>query len=482
MPRPYPLSVQLALRYAAAISVLLGAFAVFCYAGYQAASRRAFDRHLHHELAAVTPFVQASPEGLSGEALDSSDVVAMQLQGAAGTYVRLLAPDGTVRYRSPNFDGQPPLSVWLPDRRKGDAVTKARTWGGAPTRTLVAPLPAKAGWVEVTGYVWGGVRELRDLAWTLALGVVAGVLFALVSGWWLARRALRPVSVLTDAARELTEPGAPWGGRLPSSFRTRDELTRLAETFNGLIGRLEDSAARERRFTANAAHELLTPLATLRSEAEVTLRREREPLAYREALTHIVADVAHLTATVRGLLELSRAETLSRTSEARLDLSRLVAERAERLQDPATERGLELDVHAAGGVLVAAQAAPLTEVVDNLLQNAVKYTPPGGRIQVTLSHGPSASGAVRSEVRGGTTRLEVRDTGTGFDQEMCERLFDRFYRSDQPEVQAERGSGLGLSIVKAIAEAYGGAVGCASEGPGHGALFWVELPCLGPHE
>jgi signal transduction histidine kinase len=281
--------------------------------------------------------------------------------------------------------------------------------------------------------------------------------------------------VLTRAAQALTEPGAPWGGRLPSDFRTRDELTRLAETFNGLIGRLEDAAARERRFTANAAHELLTPLATLRSEAEVALRREREPSAYREALARVVDDVAHLTATVRGLLELARAEALSRTPEVRLDLGRLVRDRATRIRDAADAAGLSLDVEVDDGVRVAAEAAPLAEVVDNLLRNAVKYTPPGGRVRVHLSHDhPTASDEPH-----GVARLEVADTGAGFDPAACDRLFDRFYRSDQPEVQAERGSGLGLSIVKAIAEAYGGAAGCASDGPGRGSRFWVELPCLG---
>ena len=520
---PASLSARLALRYAAAILVLLSAFAVFCYAGYQATSRRSFDRHLLHELGAVAPFVQA-PGGFRGAStLDETDAVATRKRGTGGTFVRLLSPDGAVLYRSPNFEGYPPLPVSLPAGHPGagrapawrsaewestewraterGAYTLGRSWGGAPARTLLSPIVAsgqeppgggaKEGWIEVTGFVWGGARELRDLAWTLAGGVLAGVLFALVAGWWLARRALRPVAVLTGAARTLAAPGAPWGGRLPATFGPRDELTRLAETFNGLLERLEEAAARERRFTSNAAHELLTPLSTLRSEAEVTLRRERTPEAYREALGHVVADAAHLAATVRALLELARAERLRRTDEARLDLGRLVRSRVERFRPDAEEAGLALAARTEDDVRVAAEAAPLTEVVDNLIQNAVKYTPPGGRVTVTLSHGgvDAPVGTARSGSApcvgpvpcSGTARLLVSDTGAGFDQEECERLFDRFYRSDQPAVQAERGSGLGLSIVKAITEAYGGSAGCASDGPGRGARFWVELPCLGPH-
>ena len=127
---------------------------------------------------------------------------------------------------------------------------------------------------------------------------------------------------------------------------------------------------------------------------------------------------------------------------------------------------MSLTVDTAAGVRVAAEAAPLGEVVDNLVSNAVKYTPPGGRAVVRLTHA------------GGTARLKVADTGAGFDAAACERLFDRFFRADTPEVQAEPGSGLGLAIVKAVVEGYGGTVGCASPGPGLGATFWVELPCL----
>ena len=211
----------------------------------------------------------------------------------------------------------------------------------------------------------------------------------------------------------------------------------------------------------------MTPLATLRSEAEVALRREREPAAYRETLGRVVEDVAEMTGTVRGLLQLARAESLSRPEGERLDLGELVARRAERFRGTADEKGVGLSVEAADGVRVNAEAAPLAEVVDNLVVNAVKYTPPGGRVWVRLSHA------------GGAARLEVEDTGPGFDDATCERLFDRFFRADTPEVQAEPGSGLGLAIVRAIVEGYGGTVGCASDGPGRGATFWAELPCLG---
>ncbi len=462
-----PISARLALWYALTLLLLLSAFAVFCYVGFHTAAHRSFDRHLEHEMGAVKPLVRVAPGGrLDARALASEASVATRLEGPNGTYVRVLAPGGAVAYQSRNFDGAPPLGVEL-----GGARAFSREWSGGPVRTLVDPLRdasgATVGFLEVTGYEWGRHRELREFGWTLVAGVLLSALLALGVGWWLARRALRPVAVLTEAADRMATSGGPLGRRLPSEFETRDELTALAETFNRLLGRLEASVERERRFTSNAAHELLTPIATLRSEAEVALRREREPEAYREALGRVVQDAAEMTGTVQGLLQLARAESLARPAGERIDLGTLVRQRTDRARAGAEARGVSLSVDVAEGVRVAAEAAPLAEVVDNLVSNAVKYTPAGGSASVRLTHA------------GGTARLEVSDTGAGFDAATCERLFDRFFRADTPEVQAEPGSGLGLAIVKAVVEGYGGEVGCASDGPGRGATFWAELPCLG---
>ena len=463
-----PISARLALWYALTLLLLLSGFAVFCYLGFHAAAHRSFDRHLDHEWDAVAPLLRATGSGVDVSALERAASVATRLEGPNGTFVRVLTTEGDVVYQSANVEGLPPLGVVLPEG--GDVLRVSREWAGEPVRSRVSPVQAPggalAGYAEVSGVEWSRHRELRDLGRMLMLGVALSVLFALGAGWWLARRALRPVAVLTDAAGRLASDGARLGGRLPSDFETRDELTDLAETFNGLLGRLEASVERERRFTSNAAHELLTPLATLRSEAEVALRREREPEAYRETLGRVVEDVAEMTGTVQGLLHLARAESLAKTPEARLDLGALVEQRVERARGEAAARGLRLELDVDPGVRLAAEAAPLAEVVDNLVGNAVKYTPEGGRVSVRLGHAD------------GTARLEVEDTGAGFDEATCERLFDRFFRADTPEVQAEPGSGLGLAIVKAIVEGYGGSVGCASDGPGQGATFWAVLPCL----
>jgi len=478
------ISARLALGYALTLALLLGAFAVFSFAAMRQAAQRSFDRHLEHEWMAVAPLVRAGPGGgLDASALDRAPLVATRAAGPGATYVRVLDPAGAVVWSSPNLRGlDPPAGGPLV------AGTHGATWRGERVRTLVAPVPAgdahaghgaavpssaapPAGWIEVTGAEWARATEARELASALAIGVVLGLLVALAAGWALARRALRPVAVLTEAAARMAGAGTA-GARLPAQFSTRDELTDLAETFNGLLGRLEAAAARERRFTADAAHELLTPLATLRSDAEVALRRAREPDAYREVLARVVAEAADMAATVRGLLALARAEAPpgGDGGHSRLDVGDLVARRVARLRPVAEARGVALAVETADGIAVAADAAPLADVVDNLVSNALKYTPAGGRVTVRVSFDAAAGVAV----------LSVEDTGVGFTAADGARLFERFFRAEAPAVQAEPGSGLGLAIARAVVEGAGGTLTAASDGPGRGATFRVTLPGFPP--
>lgn len=467
MLRRAPISIRLALWYGLTLLLLLSAFAVFCYAGFHVALHRSFDRHLTHEQRQLLPYIAVDAGGPAFERLETLKSVAYQTEGVYGTYVRLLGPRGEVRYASPNHAASEPLPVILPEALA--ETTESRTWGGLPARTRYVPLrdggsDTHVGWLEVTGFEWSQHRDLAALRRMLIGGVVGSVLLALGGGWWLARRTLRPVAAMTAGAARI---GArTLGERLPEDFGTRDELTELAETFNDLLERLERSVQRERRFTADAAHELLTPLATLRSEAEVTLRRDRSPEDYRDALARLLHDVETMTATVGALLQLARADTATKDPADRLDLSALAREAVASAEQAGTGKSVRLSADIAPGVVVAAKPAPLREVLGNLLGNAVKYSAPGSVVRLRLSHG------------GGAALITVEDDGPGFEPESAERLFDRFYRSDAPEVQAQQGSGLGLSIVKAIVERYGGSVTATSAGLGEGARFTVCLPCL----
>lgn len=459
------ISTRLTLWYGLTLLILLSLFALFCYTNFHVSLHRDFDRHLTHEERELMPFVRLEEARPTFASLDNLRSVAYQTDGIYGTYVRLFSPGGEELYRSPNFQGHSALPVRLPDT--ADEWTVSREWDGKPARSRYAPLSeggAVQGWLEVTGFEWSLHQELFRLGRVLMLGIGLSLLLALAGGFLLARRALRPVAALTEAANEIK--ATDLSARLPMRFGVRDELTDLAETFNGMIERLEASFNRERRFTSNAAHELLTPLTTMYNNVEVALRRARDVETYQKKLRTILVDVEEMSETVRGLLQLSRVERLKELPRERIDLSKETQEHVERCQDRATRQRINLHSSIQPGVHVLADTVHLGEVLDNLLDNALKYTPEGGEVTVFL------------EAQAGEARLRVSDTGVGFDPEQAEHLFDRFYRVDIPEVQAQAGSGLGLAIVDSFVQVYGGTVSAHSPGLRQGSTFEVRLPLV----
>ena len=461
------ISARLTLWYGLTLFVLLSLFALFCYLFFHASLHRDFDRHLTHEKRQLLPYIRFEPAGTPAFAsLDDLRSVAYETDGVYGTYVRLLSRDGAVLYRSPNFASHLALPVLIPDEPR--VRTLSRVWEGEATRTVYTPLLENGtlrGWLEVTGFEWSLHQELYRLRLAMLIGIVLSVALAIGGGFLLARRALRPVATITDAAKQIR--ATDLSARLPSSFGVRDELTDLAETFNEMIGRIESSFERERRFTDNAAHELLTPLTTLRNGIEIALRRERDPKAYRATLSAMMIDVDEMTETVRGLLQLARVDRLNELPRDRVDLSRAVREQVDRLQERAQHEGVEIALRIQPEVRVLADERRLGEVVENLVDNAIKYSRTGGRVTVEVSR------------RGSDAVLIVSDRGIGFTEEQRRHLFDRFYRADTSDVQARQGSGLGLAVVESIAHAYGGSVSARSPGPMQGSRFEVRLPALG---
>lgn len=446
MARRLPISTRLALWYGLSVTLLLGLVVAFLYTGFHLTLHRDFDADLDREARRVAEAVAGSPDpGAAFErAADGSPYA-----------VRLLLPSGRVDAANARL---PDLDVHAPD--EGDAEPHAHGEDGVRTRYVVLP---GGGWVASAGVESGLHRETHRLGWLLALGVALGVGVAAASGYALARRALRPVAALTEAAGRIGP--AERGVRLPTESGPRDELGDLAEAFNGMLARLDAAFERERRFRADAAHELLSPMTAAQSEVEVALRREREPEAYREALGRVGRHVERMAGLVTGLLALSRAEAedTGAAPEA-VDLGELAEGVASRTRPAAEAKGVALAVETESGVIARAARADVSVILENLLDNAVKYTPPGGRISVS----------VRRE--GAEAVAEVTDSGVGFDADAGERLFERFFRSDAPSVQAERGHGLGLAVAQRLAERHGGRVTASSAGVGVGSRFKVRVP------
>ncbi|HUT33263.1 MAG TPA: heavy metal sensor histidine kinase [Planctomycetota bacterium] len=290
-------------------------------------------------------------------------------------------------------------------------------------------------------------------------------LFVLISwfaGYALARKVLKPVGQISRTARQITSSSLD--ERLVRS-KSGDEFDMLAGTLNDMIGRLEESFALTRQFAADAAHELRTPLTVLRGEAELALRSSpQDAEAYRDVLESNIREYDRMIHIITQLLLLAQADAgkmVVGREPVRLD--ELLTEVADTFQVLTDHAQLKLDVGAFPEVVVNGDRARLHELFANLLDNAVKYTPLGGRVSITCTRGPE------------DVRVAVADTGIGIPAEQQDKVFQRFYRVEGSRSRDTGGAGLGLSIARWIATAHGGRVELQSA-LGAGSTFTVVLP------
>ncbi len=307
---------------------------------------------------------------------------------------------------------------------------------------------------------WRALLErLRVGAFALA---GSALLLALLGGYYLTRRGLRPVRELATTAREVIRSG-DLSRRVPE-HKSGDELDEVSALFNRMLARNQRLVLGMREALDNVAHDLRTPLSRLRGAAEVALRAD-DPAAAREALADCIEESDRVLTMLRTLMDISEAETgLMRLERAPVALARLAAEVGELYAHVAEEAGVELVVPASAPddpVTVVADATRLRQAIANLVDNAIKYTPRGGRVTIEVGH------------EGGDATVRVRDTGEGIAPEALPRIWDRLYRADPS--RSQRGLGLGLSLVRAIVNAHGGRVSVESR-PGQGSTFTIVLP------
>jgi two-component system, OmpR family, sensor kinase len=333
-----------------------------------------------------------------------------------------------------------------------------------PVRVLTWPV-VDSGRVVAVIRVGNSEMTLRKTLSSLML-VMAG-LFPLVlalaggGGWFFAHRALIPVDRMTQAARRI---GA---GQLSARIEvsgSRDELDRLAETLNSMLGRLESAFTEMRQFTADASHELQTPLTILRGEMEIALRSKRSEAEYVDVMKSALEEIERISLLVEGLLLLARSDAgVLRIDKKPVSLPILAEDVIDRLSPFAEARGILLRLGEIESAEVEGDPVHLGRLFFNLIDNAIKYTPSGGTVKISIRED------------GGEAFFSVADTGMGIPEEEREKVFQRFYRSPEARSGAQGGSGLGLAIVKSIAEAHGGIVSVES-GPEQGSLFTVRLP------
>jgi two-component system, OmpR family, sensor kinase len=384
-------------------------------------------------------------------------------------YAQVWSAAGESLLRTQYLTADLPLdSAALREAAAGQLVSREQRFQGLPIRSMYYPLERLGALharhvLQVAAPLTGRNRMLRRLAWLLGGITILVTASSFAGGWWLGGRMVRPVDEVIDQAESLG--ASDLDRRITAQADTR-EYRRLVEVLNLMLARLDHAFEAQRRFTADASHELRSPLTALRGEIELALRRKRDTGEYERVLASNLQEVNRLTQLADDLLTLARSD--AGVMEPRLRVSDL-AERAEivseRLQRRAEAADVQVRLAAARPVHAVVDPALVDQLLWNLLDNAIKFTPAGGSVEIGVT------------ARDSQVEIVVEDTGPGIREEDRERIFDRFFRADTARTHSvdSPGTGLGLAIVRAIARAHGGE---AQGGTGRngGARFDIVFP------
>jgi heavy metal sensor kinase len=456
--RPLSVHTRLTLWYAGALLTILVVISALSYSLLAWSLAQDVDR----SLLTLAGIVRDAPRG---DAYDEAEWWLRDLLDPEHQLFQLTGPDGRLRMRSWRLrDDVLPLSA--EGRRvvaEGRAAFETVSMHGQRVRTVALPVRRNDRLVEV---VQVGVplapteRTLQRWIEALLVLVPLGVGLAAAGGRLMARAALRPVDEMALAARRIDAEAL---ARRITVRGTGDELDRLAETLNGMLARLENTFGNMRRFSADAAHELRTPLTALKGTLEVALRAERSGAEYRAALASALEEVERLVRLAEDLLLLSRSSAGPESPRARVELEGLVLDVADVGARLAKDHGVSVRVGAVAPVAVLGDAGALRRALLNLVENGVKYTPAGGRVEISVA-----------EV-GGDVVMAVEDTGPGIDPRDTARIFEPFVRLDTARDRESGGSGLGLAIARSIIVAHRGSLAVERRDP-TGSRFTIHLP------
>lgn len=467
------LRLRLALGYALLFLIALALLEVALYVVLQGALEEEIDNALLDRAMQVERALVITNNDLSSERL-SSDIFVLSPPSAGheltapGIHLRVISLDGRTIAASSNIATRFPTDGDALDRAvRGRSIMETVEISGTNVRVLYWPLRL-GGRVRAVVQVGESMHTTeRTMSQTRSLLLVGGAI-ALVSGlaggWWLTRQSLRPVQRLTETVAGIAETGE-FDRRVPHP-QVHDEIGQLAITFNDLLDRLQLLIDRQRALVADTSHELRNPLMVLRGNLEL-LGHDLPARDRVEATTESIEEVDRMTRLVQDLLFLADADADSAIQHKDVALEAVVAAIAEDAVLIATrdDGTREIVLEANDPIVVHGDVERLRQLIWNLVENAVRYTPAGGTVTLALRrHGPVAE-------------LTVSDTGIGIPPEHLPHIFERFYRVDTSRSRALGGTGLGLSIVRQIAESHGGQVRVRSTLE-EGSTFTVVLPVV----
>ena len=458
--------------YVGLLATALLVFGAALYLSVESYLMTTLQNSLVAEASAIsTNFV--SEEEHKGMAWMSGEIIEAYAPEQSGRFIRITRHDGAVIYQSgfsreayidPQDVSRPVISTLKRSFRKER--------GNRKHRLLVYSQPYTSGsgtdYLIETGASLAPVeRVLHTLLQTLSLITPLILLAAALGGHFLMERPLRPLVALANHAERIGMHAL--GERLPV-VATGDEMERMSQSLNRMITRLEDALNHDRRFSADVSHELRTPLTILRGELEHVVQTPNLENATKEALGSALEEIDRMAKIVDDLLAIARVDAGTEALDRQcVDLGAIAQWTVDQMQLLAADKQINLNCKTNGPVQIVADQARIQQVLVNLLDNAIKYTPRGGMIGITV------------HVVQDKAVLEVRDTGIGIPAESLPHVFKRFYRSDQARSRESGGTGLGLSIVQAICNAHGGTVNVESAN-GLGTVVRVGLPLFAGNE
>lgn len=454
---PRSLRFRLAAWYTAILAATFAVTGIGVWWAMRDSIHDTVDRDLRSRLRAMRQYLdkqvaEADSGPLAEELAEQAALV------PAGPRYRLAGADGRWIFQSPGtrgWDPKPPDASRLPENGKTQTIVA----GKASLRMLSAPVAM--GVIQIATPLDEFYDTLEDFTWTVLIASPLLLLVGAAAGYWMSGRALRPVDRIARTAERIEAQNL--SDRLPLSG-TGDELDRLSATLNSMLGRLEASFRRMTQFTADASHELRTPVAVIRTTAEVARSKPRSEEEYAKALDRILSESERTTRLIEDLMLLARADAGADGIVLEpLDLVDVVRESCVEAKVLAEAANVRLLAGEFSECPIQGDDHALRRLLLILLDNAVKYTPAGGSVTVSV------------RVEGPVAVVEVRDTGIGIAPEDLPHIFERFYRAAKDRSRTTGGAGLGLSIAHWVAMRHGGEIRVEST-LGAGSVFCVRIP------